>query len=125
MKAFDLKLYEEKLWSFLAEISTQTGGRVYAKRTIHNKMDDIEEHIINAIKDIRSNSKRPDVGGIFKCISSKNASNYTVSDIGKVLDDLKIKGKVENKPTKKGMDSFFVVSDQLCVEDEKEYETKF
>ena len=36
-------------------------GRVYAQRTIHNKMDDIEEHIINAIKDIRSNSKRPDV----------------------------------------------------------------
>ena len=66
MKAFDLKLYEEKLWSFLAEISTQTGGRVlrggrvYAKRTIHNKMDDKEEHI-NVIKDIRSNSKRPDV----------------------------------------------------------------
>ena len=63
-------------------------------------MDDIEEHII-AIKDIRSNSKRPDVGSIFKYISSKNASNYTVSDIGKVLDDLKSKGKVENKPTKK------------------------
>ena len=64
-------------------------------------MDDIEEHIINAIKDIRSNSKRPDVESIFKYISSKNASNYTVSDIGKVLDDLKSKGKVENKPTKK------------------------
>ena len=29
----------------------------------------------------------------------------------------------ENKPTKKGMDSFFVVSDQLYVEDEKEHET--
>ena len=60
-------------------------------------MDDIEEHIINAIKD----SKRLDVENIFKYISSKNASNYTVSDIGKVLDDLKSKGKVENKPTKK------------------------
>ena len=46
-----------------------------------------------------------------------------MSDIGKVLDDLKSKGKVENKPTKKGMDSFFVVSDQLCVEDEKKCET--
>ena len=97
-------------------------GRVYAKRTIHNKMD-IKQHIINAIKDIRSNSKRPDVEIISKYISSRNASNYKVSDIGKVLDDLKSKGKVVNKPTKKGMDSFFVVSDQLCVEDEKEYET--
>ena len=86
-------------------------------------MDDIKEHIINAIKDIRSNSKRPDVESIFKYISSKNASNYTVFDIGKVLDDLKSEGKVENKPTKKGMDSLFVASDQLYVEDEKEYET--
>ena len=86
-------------------------------------MDDIKEHIINAIKDIRSNSKWPDVESIFKYISSKNASNYTVFDIGKVLDDLKSEGKVENKPTKKGMDSLFVASDQLYVEDEKEYET--
>ena len=60
-------------------------------------MDVIEKHIIGAIKDIRSNSKRSDVESIFKYISSKNASNYTVSDIGKVLDDLKSKGKVENK----------------------------
>ena len=84
---------------------------------------DIKEHIINAIKDIRSNSKWAAVEIISKYISSKNASNYKVSDIGKFLDDLKSKGKVVNKPTKKGMDSFFVVSDQLCVEDEKEYET--
>ena len=55
-------------------------------------MNDIEEHIINAIKDIRS--KRPDVESIFKYISSKNASNYTVSDIGKILDNLKSKSKV-------------------------------
>ena len=89
---------------------TEERGRVYTKRTIHNKMDDIEVHIINTIKDIRSNSKRRDVESIF--ISSKNASNYTVSDIGKVLDYLKSKGKVENKPKKKGMDSFFVVLDQ-------------
>ena len=53
-------------------------------------------------------------------ISNKDANNYTISDIGKALDDLKSKGKIENKPMKKDMDSFFVVSDQLCV---KEYET--
>ena len=67
----------------------------------------------------RNNSKRPDVESIFKYISNKNVNNYTISDIGKVLDDLKSKGKSENKPTKKGMNSFFVVSDQLCVEDKK------
>ena len=85
-------------------------------------MDNIEEHIINAIKDKRSISERPDIESIFKYIN-KNASNYTIFDIGKVLDDIKSKGKVENKPTKKGMDSFFVVSNQLCVEDEMVYET--
>ena len=55
---------------------------------------DIKEHIINAIKDIRSNSKWAAVEIISKYISSKNASNYKVSDIGKFLDDLKSKGKV-------------------------------
>ena len=67
-------------------------------------MNTLEEHIINAIKDIRSNSKRPDVANvasIFKYISSKNTSNYTVSDIKKVLDHLKNRDKVENTPTKK------------------------
>ena len=37
-------------------------------------------------------------------------------NIGKVQDDLKSKGKVEIKRTKKGLDWFFAVSDQLCVE---------
>ena len=68
------------------------------------------EHIFNAIKD-RIISKRPDIESIFEYISDKNACNYTKSDIGKVLDDLKSKGGVENKPTKNVMDSFFVVSD--------------
>ena len=99
-----------------------TSRWVFAKRTIHNNMDNII-NIINAIKDIRSNSKRSNVESIFKYISNKDANNYTISDIGKALDDLKSKGKSENKPMKKGMDSFFVVSDQLCVENEKEYET--
>ena len=61
---------------------------------------DKEEHI-NAIKEIRSNSKRPDVEIISKYISSKNTSNYAVSDIGKVLDDLKSKGKVVKKNQQK------------------------
>ena len=101
----------------------RTCGGDFANATIHNKMDNIEEHIINAIKDMRSIRKRRDIESIFKYISNKNASSYTIFDIGKVLDDLNSKGKVENKPPKKGTDSFFVVSDQLCAEDEKKYET--
>ena len=86
-------------------------------------MNNIEEHIINSTKDRRSISKRPDIESILKHICNKNASNYTIFDIGKVLNELKSKGRVENKPKKKGMDSFFVVSDQQCVGDEKVYET--
>ena len=56
---------------------------------------------------LRSISKRPDIEGIFKHTSNKSAGNYTIFDIWKVLDNLKSKGKVENKPAKKGMDSFF------------------
>ena len=98
-------------------------GRISAKRAIQNKIDNIEEHIINAIKDKGSISKPLDIESFFKYSFNKNASNFSISDIGKVIDDLKSKGKVENKPTKKRMHSFFVESNQLCVEDEKEYET--
>ena len=101
----------------------RTCGRDFANTTIHNKMDNIEEHIVNAIKDIRRIRKRPDIESIFIYISNKNASNCTIFDIGKVLDDLNSKDKVENKPPKKGIDSPFVVSDQLWAEDEKKYET--
>ena len=83
-----------------------------------NEMDSIEEQILDAIKDIRSTSKQPDTDSIFKYISNKSASNLSLFDIGKVLDDLKSKGRVENKPTKKGMDSFFVVPDRPWVENE-------
>ena len=63
-------------------------------------MDNIEEYIIDAIKDIRSISKRLNIESIFKYISNKNASNYTIFDIGKVLDDLKRKGKLKTNQQK-------------------------
>ena len=60
-----------------------------------NEMDSIEERILDTIKDIRSTSKRPDADRIFKYISNKSASNLSLFDIEKVLDDLKSKGRVE------------------------------
>ena len=56
----------------------RTCGGDFANATIHNKMDNIEEHLINAIKDIRSIRKRPDIESIFKYISNKNPSNYAI-----------------------------------------------
>ena len=53
-------------------------------------------------------SKRPDAESIFKFISANSASNFTMSDIVDALDKLKQKDKIENKQTKKGLDSFFL-----------------
>ena len=39
-----------------------------------------------------------------------------MSDIVDALDKLKQKGKIENKQTKKGLDSFFLVGDQSFIE---------
>ena len=64
-------------------------------------MDIVEQHIVDAIVAIRRASKRPDVESIFKFISMKNGSNFTISDIVEALDKLKQKGKIKNKQTKK------------------------
>ena len=39
-----------------------------------------------------------------------------MSDIVDTLDNLKQKGKIENKQTKKGLDSFFLVGDQSYID---------
>ena len=38
-----------------------------------------------------------------------------MSDIEDALDELKQKGKIENKQTKKGLDSFFLVGDYSYI----------
>ena len=79
-------------------------------------MDIVEQHIVHAIVAIQRASKRPDAVSILKFISTKNASNFTMSDIVDALDKLKQKGKIENKQTKKGLEPFFLVEDQSYIE---------
>ena len=79
-------------------------------------MDIVEQYIVDAIVAIRRASKRRDAESIFKFISTNNVSNFTMSDIAGALDKLKQKGKIENKQTKKGLDSFFLVGDQSFIE---------
>ena len=74
-------------------------------------MDIVKQHISHVIAAVQRSSKRPDAAGIFKFISVNNASNFAISDIEDVLDELKHKGKIENKETKKGLDSIFLVGD--------------
>ena len=54
---------------------------------------------------------------------NKNAINYSIYDIGKVLDNLKSKCKVEKKPTKKRYGLAFCSTRSTMCKDEKEYET--
>ena len=79
-------------------------------------MDIVEQHIVHAIVAIQRASKRPDAVSILKFISTKNASNFTMSDIVDALDKLKQKGKIENNQTKKGLEPFFLVEDQSYIE---------
>ena len=46
-----------------------------------------------------------------------------MSDIVDALDKLKQKGKIENKQTKKGLDSFFLVGDQSYIDHSSNQDT--
>ena len=72
------------------------------------RMDTTEQHIVDVIVAIRRSSKRPETESILKFISTNNASTFTMSDIVDALDKLKQKSKIENKQTKKGLDSIFL-----------------
>ena len=80
------------------------------------RMDIVEQHIVDTIVAIRSASQRPDAESLFKFISTNNASNFTMSDTVDALDKLKQKSKIENKQTKKGLDSFFLAGDQSYID---------
>ena len=86
-------------------------------------MDIEKQHIIDAIVAIRRASKRPDAECIFKFTSANNASNFTISDTVDALDKLKQKGKIENKQTKKGLDSIFLVGDQSYIDHSSNQDT--
>ena len=79
-------------------------------------MDIVEQHIVDTIVAIRRASQRPDAESLFKFISTSNASNFTISDTVDALDKLKKKSKIENKQTKKALDSFFLAGDQSYID---------
>ena len=80
------------------------------------RMDIVEQYIVDTIVAIRRASQRPDAESLFKFISTSNASNFTISDTVDALDKLKQKSKIENKQTKKGLDSFFLAGDQSYID---------
>ena len=80
--------------------SLLVSGRLFVNRLNLIEIDIVEQHIVDAIVTIGRVSKRPDSESIFKFTLINNASNFTMSDLEAVLDELKQKGDFENKQRK-------------------------
>ena len=98
-------------------------GRAFVNSLNLIRMGIVQQHIVDAIVAFRRASKRPDAESIFKFISTNNASNFTMPHIVNALDKLKQKGKIQNKQTKKGLDSFFPVGDQSYIDSSSNQDT--
>ena len=70
-----------------------------------NKFDQI---VIDTIIKLRSENKRPDAETIFKDIERNVTTNWTLKDVGSNMNLLVASGKLENRPTAKALDSFFI-----------------
>ena len=58
-----------------------------------------EYQILQAIKDIRKQNRRPDVNAIFKNITSGNTTNIAVEDVKQQVDPLIASAKLKNTTT--------------------------
>ena len=76
-------------------------------------MDSFERQIIESIYTIRKNCKRPDIESIFKIISSNSVNNITIRDVEEKINLSLSDKKIENRQTKRGLDSLFVLDDSL------------
>ena len=68
---------------------------------------DYEEKISSTIKYIRDRKQRPDVDAIFKHIAKNEPSNISQDFIEDSMTKLLKEGKVINKKTSEGLDSFY------------------
>ena len=68
---------------------------------------DYEEKISCTIKYIRDRKQRPDVDAIFKHIAKNEPSNISKDFIEDSMTKLLKEGKVINKKTSEGLDSFY------------------
>ena len=80
------------------------------------KINKFEQIVVYAIIKLRRKNKRPDSEIIFKDIQRNTAPNWTVKDVERNIDLLIASGKLENWPTAKGLDSFFILkrADTIC-----------
>ena len=91
------------------------------EETISN--NDLDHLILNTIKSIRSNKKRPDCSSIYDYLSkSLSNSDITKQEITNRLNYLTENDKVINKQTN-GKDSFFIINETLSLNEESQNES--
>ena len=71
------------------------------------KISKFEQIVVDKISKLRSKNKRPDAETIFKDIQKSAATIWTIKDVEGNNDSLIASGELENRPTAKGLDSFF------------------
>ena len=76
----------------------------------NNTIDIFKPIITSAIETIRGKSKCPDIDAIYRHISKSEATNVDRDFIASVLNDLENQNVIFNKPTTKGLDSYFIVT---------------
>ena len=68
-----------------------------------------QKSIIEAIYRIRKSSKRPDINSIFKDLVKDNATNIDIHSVEKEVKNMVENGRLENRETCQGLDSFFIL----------------
>ena len=76
-------------------------------------MNIIKQQIPDAITKIRGNRKRADAESIFKILTSNSATNSNLEDVYDKVQFLISTSKIENRQAKQGLDSFFVIANQI------------
>ena len=73
------------------------------------KINKFQQIAVDTVIKLPSQNKRPDVETIFKDIQRNAATNWAVKDVEGNIDLLITSGRLENRSTAKGLDSFFIL----------------
>ena len=85
------------------------------------KINKFQQIAVDTIIKLPSKNKRPDVETIFKDIQRNAATNWAVKDVEGNIDLLITSGRLENRSTAKGLDSFFILTTTDTIDNINNY----
>ena len=85
------------------------------------KINKFQQIAVDTIIKLLSKNKRPDVETIFKDIQRNAATNWAVKDVEGNIDLLITSGRLENRSTAKGLDSFFILTTTDTIDNINNY----